>query len=444
MPADSSAKRRGLVPSVRAAIAAALAEIAPIWSQQSPEDVRRVVEFHRGHFLPVRIERYRGVRSGSRFRSTVKSLESVRNLEAVIRRDQPELLAYISYAGRSRLAADMDNLITLWVELIEQRSARDGSIAAAVNTLIDELDNLLTTGDVTYQIVAPVSGLQLPDDVNEIEFSGEVVIRRLSEDEVLEIGSNDIESTPLLQVEMLGITAAIVVRRTTKVCFSEREPTNREISYFHEEIYELLRTMVHGCHILKPGRAVVVAHYPKLLPYVLPSMHEGAGTPGTTQFGAMRIDSREIAALVSIFKKLTMSEREEVRIAAARLADSESRSNAVDGFLDAFSGLEYLLRPHGLYETSFRVALNYACLGPTDLRRERYEQVRKIQQTRSALVHGGLNVRSKGAAEVDEHWQLARQCLRDALNRFINDADLQGNKKLDADFWLDRVIPATK
>jgi hypothetical protein len=109
--------------------------------------------------------------------------------------------------------------------------------------------------------------------------------------------------------------------------------------------------------------------------------------------------------------------------------------------LDTVIGLEVLLNPNDYAELSFRVALNYAYLGSTAERRNRYENIRDIQKTRNRVVHGGLNLRSRDAAVIHEHAGLAKQCLRDSVTRFLTDEDFTGGGKLDTDFWLDRVIP---
>ena len=100
-----------------------------------------------------------------------------------------------------------------------------------------------------------------------------------------------------------------------------------------------------------------------------------------------------------------------------------------------------MLNPADPAELSFRVALNYSYLAGAGERRGRYENVRDVLKTRNRVVHGGLNLRSKDAPVIHEHAALAKACLRDALHRFLSDPSLGGNRKLDVDFWLDRIIP---
>lgn len=115
----------------------------------------------------------------------------------------------------------------------------------------------------------------------------------------------------------------------------------------------------------------------------------------------------------------------------------------VDALLDAVIGLEALLNPNDYSELSFRVALNYAFLGLVTDRRVRYERVRDIQKVRNRVVHGGLNLQSKEAPLIHEQAIVAKSCLRNAIQCFLFDDSLAGNRKLDVDFWLDRVLPPT-
>jgi hypothetical protein len=133
--------------------------------------------------------------------------------------------------------------------------------------------------------------------------------------------------------------------------------------------------------------------------------------------------------------------RDVVRIAADRLLDAENRLSPVDALLDAAIGLEALLNPNDNSELAFRVALNFAHLATAEHRRERYERVRTIQKTRNRVVHGGLNLHSPNAPIIGEHADLAKACLRDAVKCFLLDPGLAGNRTLDAEFWLDRILP---
>jgi hypothetical protein len=177
-------------------------------------------------------------------------------------------------------------------------------------------------------------------------------------------------------------------------------------------------------------------------PTILPNMSGSSSAPLVVNpFAFMELNVVEVEKLRTIYKSLVRNERDEVKIAAARLLDAETRLSPVDSLLDSVIGLEVMLNPNDRDELAFRVALNYAFLGRESERRGRFDSIRDIQKARNKVVHGGLNLQSKDAALIHESAEKGKACLRDTVMRFLQDEKLTGNKKLSADFWLDRVIP---
>jgi hypothetical protein len=160
-------------------------------------------------------------------------------------------------------------------------------------------------------------------------------------------------------------------------------------------------------------------------------------------FPSLDVLPEDVDQLLRLEHGLREAEREEIRIAADRLVDAGNRLSPVDSLLDAVIGLEVLLNPMDTSELAFRVAVNYALLGQPEHRRDRYDRVRLIQKTRNRVVHGGLSLQSAQGSIIQEHADLACACLRDALKAFLLIPEFQGNRRLDADFWLDRLFPPT-
>ena len=163
--------------------------------------------------------------------------------------------------------------------------------------------------------------------------------------------------------------------------------------------------------------------------------------PLVNNYKSMELTHGEIETFVTLYKKIISNQRAEVRIAATRLVDADNRISSVDSLLDAMIGLEALLNPSNNPELSFRVALNYASLRSSADRRNGYENIRAIYKTRSKIVHGDVKILSTKAALIHEHAELAKQCLRYAINRFLFDDAFAGTTKLEDAFWEDRVIP---
>ena len=316
------------------------------------------------------------------------------------------------------------------------------SVEDAIKRVIAELDLVLATGSATQEVMTALSGLRLPDGTDRIELGGNRWLRRLTASEISDLGSNDISSESRHDIASRFVTTALVSTRAIQVTLSEMyEEFTPDLALFQEN-QDMIDAVLCALHVLKTGRVGVVASFTTIRPTILPNMSGHSSAPLVVNpFAFMELSREDVETFVALYKELVSNKRDELKIAAARLLDAESRLSPVDSLLDAVIGLEVLLNPNDYAELSFRVALNYAYLGNPNDRRNRYENVRDVQKTRNRVVHGGLNLRSKDAAQIHEHADLAKKCLRDSVTRFLTDGALSGNAKLDTDFWLDRVLP---
>jgi Apea-like HEPN len=356
------------------------------------------------------------------------------------------LLGYASHSGGSQLIQDVFSLISSLCEAVfcYTEMLDSSTTEVAINRVLSEIDQILRTGHATQEILTPLSGLKLPEQIDQIDLGNNVLLRRLSADEISKIGSNDISSESRHNISSRFVTTALVIKREVKFLLSERNEELALDGAFNQEFQDQIDAFLHALHILKSGRVGIIASFLTFYPTVLPNMTGLSFTPLIVNpFTFMELTLEEVELFISLHKKIILNRRDEVRIAAARLLDSERRLSPVDSLLDAVIGLEVLLNPNDYAELSFRVALNYAYLGSKAEQRKRYENVRDIQKTRNRIVHGGLNVRSKDATLIHEHAELAKKCLRDCITCFLTDEAFANSTKLDADFWLDRVIPPT-
>jgi hypothetical protein len=323
-----------------------------------------------------------------------------------------------------------------------RRLTETASVEEAVSSAVADLDTLLTTRKGKREVITALNGLTLSDGIERIDFDHGLHIRRLTGDEIADLGSNDIFSESRYDLTSRFVTAAVISESSLSIELSPYidgsfyDLTSQQL--YQEQTGNILRAL----HLLKSGRVGILASFTKLLPTVLPNMSGHISAPLIVNpCSMMELGQDDVAKLIELYRALAKTRLNELNIAAARLLDAESRISSVDAVLDAVIGLEVLLNPNDRAELSFRVALNYAYLGPVAERRERYENVRDVQVTRNRVVHGGLNLASKDVARLHEHATLAKSCLRDALLRFLTDRTLMGTQKLDVDFWLDRVLP---
>ena len=364
------------------------------------------------------------------------------SLDKLLREQQPELLGYVCHSSGSQLIQDCFALCSCLSREAALRIPEHPSIETAIFSVVSDLEKVLTTRTAEREVLTVLTGLKLPEGVERIDLDSGLYIRLLTPDEIADLGSNDITSESRYDLTSRFVTSAVISEKPISVWLSKTYenfiPDYSDAQNSQEQIGHILSAL----HIVKSGRVGVLASFTKIRPAILPNMSGHSSAPLVVNpFSFMELTHEDVARFVSLYKALAVTQRDELNIAAARLLDAESRISPVDALLDAVIGLEVLLNPNDRSELSFRVALNYAYLAPASERRTRYENVRDVQLSRNRVVHGGLNLKSKDAPLLHEHAELAKVCLRDAVVRFLTDNSLNGSRKLDADFWLDRVLP---
>lgn len=432
----------GLAPEVKQHLIATLSMMVPEWLAEPAADWKRVPRPTGVGSFSINIEPYQGVHSWISFRKKYVGTGELESLDKLLREQQPELLGYVIHDSGSQLIQDCFALCSCLSQEAARRIAKSLSIEAAVSSVVADFDNLLTTRVGEREVLTVLNGLKLPDGIEKIVLDNGLYIRLLTADEITELGSNDISSESRYDLTSKFVTAAVITETPVSIWLSphcENFVPNLSSHQIHQE---QISNILGALHILKTGRVGILASFTKIRPAILPNMSGHSSAPLVVNpFSFMELTQKDVDRFVNLYKALAETQRDELNIAAARLLDAESRISPVDALLDAVIGLEVLLNPNDRSELSFRVALNYAYLAPATERRRRYENVRDVQLTRNRVVHGGLNLKSKDATLLNEHAELAKVCLRDAVMRFLTDSSLMGSRKLDADFWLDRVLP---
>lgn len=431
-----------LAPDVRQNLIATLVKLVPEWLAEPAADWKRVPRPTGAGSFSISIEPYQGVQSWISFRKKQVSGGELESLEKLLRERQPELLGYFIHDGVSQFIQDCFALCSCLTREAARRISKTTSIDAAVLSVVSDLDNLLTTRKAEREILTILGGLRLPEGIESIPLDNGLYIRRLTADEIAEFGSNDISSQNRYELTSRFVTAAIISETPISIWLSAQYENFVPDFTSHQVHQEQINNIIGALHILKSGRVGVLVSFTTIRPTILPNMSGHSSAPLVVNpFSFMELTEEDVDRFVILYTALAETQRDELKIAAARLVDAESRLSPVDALLDAVIGLEVLLNPNDRSELSFRVALNYAHLAPTHERRKRYENVRDVQVTRNRVVHGGLNQKSKDAPRLHEHAELAKVCLRDSIVRFLTEKELKGIRKLDADFWLDKVLP---
>ncbi|MGB7816091.1 MAG: hypothetical protein WBL28_07055 [Methylotenera sp.] len=435
-------KSVGLSKNIHQLLQAALLELVPLWQIEPHLDWKRVLRPTGEGSFSINIEPYSGVQTWIGFRKKYSELEILNLLNIEIRKHHPALLGYVIHQEGMQKIQDVFGLVMPLCKAVISKIGLGISKESAIGQVIAELNQILLKGLATQEVLTVLCGLKLPENINQIELEKNVCIRHLTADEISDMGSNDVSSESRYDFTSSFSTTALVITQPISVKLSENYEVEASNFEFSLQTQKILDSVFCALHVLKLGRVGILVSFRTIYPTILPNMSGHSSAPLIRNpFSFMELNDEEIELFVTLYKKIILNKRDEVKIASARLLDAENRLSPVDSLLDAVIGLEVLLNPNDNSELSFRVALNYAYMGNVDDRRSRYENIRDIQKTRNRVVHGGLNLGSKDAALIHEHATLAKQCLRDCVTRFLMEDAFTSNEKLDVDFWLDRVIP---
>jgi len=337
---------------------------------------------------------------------------------------------------------DCNSLLSTWCLALDLDPITQVSLPTAIENLLANLERLLDERVLTHHATTSLAGVKLEGIDFPIPIDRGVTLRQLSENELVELGAQDITFGQPHDLLSHSVSCCIDYQSPCGFTLEPDHPQTLVVSDVIQEASNRTTNILRALHVLKPGRAGIFLTQTEFTPKLLPYLSGGSNWPlNRPTYASLDLLASEVERFLEVERALLDATRHELRIAADRLVDAENRLSPVDALLDAVIGLEVVLNPMDSSELAFRVALNYAFLAPPELRRERYDRVRLLQKTRNRVVHGGLNLQSADAATIHEHASLAKACLRDVLQSFLLDGSLKGNKKLDADFWLDRVLP---
>lgn len=429
-----------LKEAARNEIRNALSELVPIWENEPLLDQRRSVRPSGAGAFVIDIEKYRGFQTFIRLQKQLEAHPTTLRLQEMLRSAEPRLFGFIDCApllSRRRIR-NAWQLVSWWCNYLTETP--HGQPKRSIDTLLVELDSLLRDEKVIAETISPLAGLTLPEDVDEIVMGDGLKLRRLSVEEIGDLGTSDLYTLADTDIVTRSITTALTVTNEVS-CRLVTEAIEGPIdSGPHRKIIEKIDRFLSSLSVLKAGRVSVVSTQTRLRPAVLPGMLGGKSQPLTNApFERMELASTELSELPGTYTGLERSPLSELRIATDRLRESEQRLSLVDSLLDAMIGLESLLNPHDLGELAFRVAVNYAFLAPSNERRTRYETIKELQKTRNLIVHGGRQARNLPGIHAQA--ETARACLRDTIRLFLSDSSLNRVAKLDAQMWLDRIIP---
>ncbi len=426
-------------------ISGALEVLFPMWRLEPRVDNRMVVTRCGKSTQRMDVGTYFGAITWINFRRRLANHCELNRLDETIRRNQPELLGYFLFPGGGGAIDGAFSLVTCWCRQLESKLIAGHLLNHAIEALLDDLAEVVASKQARLASVALLSGLQLPDGVDEVRLSDELHLARLTDEEYEQHASYDIMVGPSYNLGSRFVSVALKLNTSVPVIITtspndQLSPLVSDLSQY-QKIHEQFELLLRGLHVLKEGRVGIVATKSRIEPCIFPFGGHSSVPNSANPFSFMELSETEVTELRRLYECLASDPRESVRIAVSRLFDSEHRLSPVDSLIDCVIGIETLLKPKAENELAFRVALNYAFLEKPILRRSRFDEMTRLQKIRNQIVHNGFNLKSAGAESIHEQATVAKNCLRDVLKRFLGDPDFGPTHKIDTTYWLNRLFP---
>lgn len=232
------------------------------------------------------------------------------------------------------------------------------------------------------------------------------------------------------------------IGRSTKSGENEIKKELSRIPYLFDLVINALR-------ILKPSAVYRDHRISSELITFHPSSYTSTNIPffGNTAIGEKcEIKTEDVSELKTIFTFLINEKESRFIIAQRRLSLGIVRNEFEDRLIDYMIGLEALYLPHENQELRFRLSLRVAlllCSKPTK-RKETYNFVREMYNTRSNIVHGTKHKPDLNVDEISKLEDLLRRSLKLWIydksnfspNKYSKSGILQSEGKLDSLFFV--------
>lgn len=391
----------------------------------------------------LEVRPYQGIQGWIAFKREFESNPLVGELEAALATDCPELLksAHVTGAGWVGVHGAFPLICALCAKSDEYVAA-GLSHADAVRAVVNQLSEVVATEVLQVEVISMLGAFMLPNGIDEIDF-GDVVLRRITQHHIEKYASNDITDLPKYDVIDQHVTTALFIEREARLSFEQNfTQSNQDGMDWHTSVQTVHDNIFDSFFLLKQGHFHIVATHHTYEPLSLPGMSASTSIHRAPQVvGFYMLEPQEIDEVKRLYEAVKTIDSIRLRQAITRLRFSEGRAHAADALVDAMVGFEAILNPMDDRELSFRIALNYAFLFPEALRREKFDELSRIQKLRNRIVHGGMRADDrKQMEELAEVLQLAKEGLRSCIKMLLFELKIGNEQKLDASFWLDRVM----
>ncbi len=245
----------------------------------TPCDYRRVLRRTGPETHSIIVEPYRGFSTWIAFIRVLETSSMVDQLKTVIANFQPELSYCLVLPGQAIPLEDCLSLLCTWCSALDQDPATQISLIGAIEALITDLGKLLDDKRLTRHATVSLSGVKLDGIDFPIHIDQGITFRQLSESELVDIGSNDINFGQPHDLLSHSVSCCIDYQSP---CIFTLEPSYRQTLVVSDVILdESNRTanILRALHILKSGRAGIFLTQIELTPKLLPHLGGGSSWP---------------------------------------------------------------------------------------------------------------------------------------------------------------------
>lgn len=295
------------------------------------------------------------------------------------------------------------------------------TIGDPVEAAINRVAALIDEPIIELRFVAPVVNFS-SDSTEAIEFSDQITLRPLSDDELTRLYGGDlyrIHATPFWTPMNLAMWAFTGTIRPRKLLGQ----ANSHDATIHADLRESLSRAVLALRTFKAGAVGyqgIRLTTERALPWIATvAMGGGEYVP----FSPYELPAADVPRFTAHVKRLQRELHPALSAACSHLSSASIRTNPRDMIIDAVVGLESIVLAHieDRGEMSFRFALNYAFLDDDrTVRRAAFRDARVLYRLRSTIAHGDTPSEPISLGGGDHTVSTAAQTATEMLRRLVS------------------------
>jgi hypothetical protein len=308
---------------------------------------------------------------------------------------------------------------------------------------VDNFIKMVKKKKTDLNLYLPISNLNTKDNIDHIEFTSEISVKKLSDEEINSLFRNSYDLPDVNRI----CRYSIVVNYEENISFNgmNTKPNTEELDKLENDISNI----VYSLNIIQNGSLGVDSRYYQYLDYFQhfngnhynKSHREIKGT-------ADPLNSEQITLWKNIFNQLSNSNIVHFNLAFKKLNEAETRYDPEDSIVDSVIGLESLLlneigNESTRGEMKYRFCLNYSSLFSKEKRNEAYKDASAIYDFRSKIVHGAKINKSKikfnsEFIDIRDVKTFATKMLRHCIASLLSLSEKEN--VFTKGFWLNRVL----